>query len=119
MTGPMVSLNAPLTLKPTSILTCSTPHCLYLIPPLDCKLTESGNWAFIILLVTVVNTVPSMKEVLIKYLGPGDSLGAEWTPGHRRAPGALLPLVVNSARGLIQWGGAVSLALGLRPVVSF
>lgn len=90
----MVSLNGPLNLKSTSILTRNTPHGIYLILPLDCELTESGHLVSIMWLFTVLNTVPSMKWVSIKYLGPGDSLGSGWAPGHRRAPGALQPLVV-------------------------
>lgn len=57
----MVSLNAPLNLKSTSMLTCNTPHGIYLILPLDCKLIESGHWVSVIWLFTVLNTVPSVK----------------------------------------------------------
>lgn len=57
----MVSLNAPLNLKSTSILTRNTPHGIYLILPLDCELTESGHRVSVIWLFTVLNTVPSVK----------------------------------------------------------
>lgn len=89
-----LSLDDSLSLELTSILKCSMLHCIYLISPLDCKLIKGGDWAFVILVFTVLNTVLAGSRSF-KYLDPGESLAGGWTPGTQQ------PLVLYGAGGPI------------------